>query len=190
MPPLLPRAIFKSLLPILLLVALSPACRGHDDRPGSGSSGLIKDPVVDITGVWEGIWVTTAGFPLDSGTVTLRVLQDEEGFLTGTSEWIWQGDNPLDYLDPSDPQRCWEQSDMKDGEVDGNQVTRFKIVELLPNTSGQGLVVVRAQFLVNGNVMNGTFQVESFVDSDDRCDLELTRLNNSGLLELIRQPGS
>ena len=79
---------------------------------------------------------------------------------------------------------------MKDGEVDGNQVTRFKIVELLPNTSGQGLVVVRAQSLVNGNVMNGTFQVESFVDSDDRCDLELTRLNNSGLLELIRQPGS
>jgi hypothetical protein len=186
----LPFTVFQSLLLIALLAILSLSCRGFDDRPGSGSSGLIKQPANDLTGDWSGSWDTTAGFPLDSGTVVLRIRQDEDASITGTSEWIWKGDNPLDHDDPADPMRCWEESQMKEGFVDGNKLSRLKVVELLANAAGQGLVVLRAEFVVSGQDLLGTFKVESFTDSNDRCTLEVTRLDNSGVIVLTKVPGS
>lgn len=181
MPRPTPRKSFMPLMLIFPLVILSLSCRVHDDRPGSGSSGLIKDPIVDTTGNWEGTWDTTSGFPLDAGTVEMTIVQDEEGFLSGTSDWEWSGGD-----------NCWSTSNMKNGRINDNEVSGLTIVELLPNVDGQGSVIVRADFTVisdvTGDVMIGTFRVSSFVDSDSRCTPAISRVDNEGVISLRRVP--
>ncbi len=180
MPRLKPRTKIISLLPIFLLAVLSLSCRAYDDRPGSGSSGLVKDPAIDLTGDWAGTWDTEAGFPLDSGTVNMTIDQDDLGALTGTSTWTWVGDED-----------CWTSSDMKSGVLEGTSVTKFVIVELLAsNASGLGGVTVVANFTVNsdetGDEITGTFLVTTFTDSTTRCSPAITRLTNSGSISLRR----
>ncbi|MCP4036627.1 MAG: hypothetical protein GY733_06795, partial [bacterium] len=51
---------------LLILPLLSFGCRDFDDRVGS--SGLAEGPDVDVTGTWEGTWITTNGSP-DGGAV-------------------------------------------------------------------------------------------------------------------------
>lgn len=180
MPRLKPRTKFISLLPIFLLAVLSLSCRAYDDRPGSGSSGLVKDPAIDLTGGWVGTWNTEDGFPLDSGTVEMTINQDDVGALTGTSDWTWTGG-----------ENCWESSGMRAGKLNGTSVTKFLIVALVGSeASGFGDVTIAANFTVitdeTGDEITGTFQVKTFTDSTGRCMPPITRLNNSGSISLRR----
>jgi hypothetical protein len=198
MPPLTPRWMTRAnltlLIVILLLTVFSLSCRNHEDRPGSGSSGLITDPLVDTTGTWVGDWNTGTGAPADAGTVTMVIVQDPiDNSTSGTSQWLWLGDradrftNPdLDPDPPNDPPRCFSTSDMKSGVVVGNKLRSFTVVEQLVNPLGQGLVRVRANFTIDGETMIGTFKVEQFTNSDDRCDTVITRVDNTGYLFLTR----
>lgn len=198
MPPLTPRWMTRANLTLLIVVLLltisSLSCRNHEDRPGSGSSGLITDPLVDTTGTWVGDWTTATGAPADAGTVTMVIVQDPiDNSTRGTSEWLWVGDRPdrftnpdLDPNPPNDPIRCFSKSDMKTGVVVGNELRSFTIVERLVTPGGQGLVRMRADFTIDGDDMIGVFRIEQFTDSDDRCDTMITRVENTGFLFLTR----
>ena len=180
MPRPMPRTKFTSLLLIFLLAILSLSCRAHDDRPGSGSSGLIKDPAIDLTGDWTGTWDTEAGFPQDSGTVLMTIAHDDRGLLIGSSDWTWVGDED-----------CWLSSEMRSGFLSQNQVSGFIIVELVGNAAeNPGLVTLVANFTVisdeTGDEIIGTFTVSNFKNSAIRCTPAITRVNNSGSISLRR----
>ena len=59
----------------LLTVALAVACTVADES-GSGSSGTLSAPFLDVTATWTGTWESTGLLMGDSGTIEIVFVQD------------------------------------------------------------------------------------------------------------------
>ncbi len=171
-------------LVVVLFAGLS--CRSFDDR--TGSSGINEGPEADVTGTWGGTWSMTVGVP-DSGTVTFDIEQDADGNVWGESTWIgspcWT--NPIPGLVDPVPTRF-------KSVIEGTVMEIATVMEILkdpPPAPRREVYRATGRLEVVADRIIGTFTVvapsgTTLNDNTTRCDDNLPRLGDQGVLELSR----
>ncbi|MCP5045303.1 MAG: hypothetical protein GY944_30105 [bacterium] len=172
---------------LLILPLLSFGCRDFDDRVGS--SGLAEGPDVDVTGTWEGTWITTNGSP-DGGAVRFEIEQEDDGTVFGRSFWVGSP--------------CWDdgrgvfdgQGEAFDGSISGSTMPSPVLMEIPRDPRGTSpriqamRVTGRLDIVVDR--MTGTFEVvaedrnAASNPARNRCTDGVARIGDRGTLRLTR----